>query len=87
MTTLRANPAPAIIAVAFLAPFFAAASAGAAPKVNLDQCRNGSAGSPAGCTGSAVNGNANATQAHYLEGHSVAYRAVMTGLPTGQKSR
>jgi uncharacterized repeat protein (TIGR01451 family) len=59
----------------------------APPKINLDQCRNGPAATPNDCVelgGSMgwVNGNAGATQAHYIEGYSVPYRAVMTDLPT-----
>jgi len=30
-----------------------------------------------------VNGNVNASKAHYVEGYSVAYRAVITGLTNG----
>ena len=42
---------------------------------DLDQCRNGPMSAPVVCTGSAwVNGNANAIQAHYLEGDSIVYR-------------
>ena len=42
---------------------------------DLDQCRNGPMSAPVVCTGSAwVNGNANAIQAHYLEGESIVYR-------------
>lgn len=64
-----------------------AASPYSNPAANLDQCRNGSASSPADCLdlgGSLgwVNGNANATQAHYVEGYSIPYRVVMTDLPT-----
>ena len=52
------------------------------PAANLDQVRNGSAASwddP----GAWVNGNLNASQSHYAEGMSVAYRNVMTNMPTG----
>ncbi|WNH10507.1 hypothetical protein [Thalassobellus suaedae] len=31
------------------------------------------------------NGNLNPNQAHYIEGHSVAYRATMTGMPINQE--
>jgi Big-like domain-containing protein len=42
---------------------------------DLDQCRNGPMSAPVVCTGGAwVNGNANATQAHYLEDDSIVYR-------------
>ncbi|HWQ11726.1 MAG TPA: hypothetical protein VNL77_02940 [Roseiflexaceae bacterium] len=57
-----------------------------APAANLDQCRNGSAASPNNCLdlgGSQgwANGNANTTQAHYIEGYSIPYRVKMTDLP------
>ncbi|HMB69831.1 MAG TPA: hypothetical protein VKU85_10985, partial [bacterium] len=60
------------------------ASALAAPSVNLDQVRNGSAASPVD-PGQWQNGNLNATQAHYVEGWSTSYRAIMTDLPVGQQ--
>jgi hypothetical protein len=54
----------------------------APPAANLDQIRNGSAASrtdPADW----VNGNAGASQAHYREGYSIAYRLVLTNLANG----
>ena len=54
----------------------------APPAVNLDQLKNGRATAPVS-PGDWVNGNLGSQQAHYVEGHSVAYRAVMTDLPTG----
>jgi hypothetical protein len=54
----------------------------ASPSVNLDQVRNGGDDSPTD-PGSWQNGNLNATQAHYVEGWSVAYRVVLTDVPTG----
>lgn len=54
------------------------------PAGNLDQCRNGAAGSPVQCTGSAwVNGNANAIQSHYAETQFLPYRDTMTNLVAG----
>jgi Cys-rich repeat protein len=51
--------------------------------VNLDQCANGSAGTVA-CTGGAwQNGNLNSNQANYLEGQSIPYRDVFSGLSSG----
>ena len=51
---------------------------------DIDQCRNGTAASPAVCTGSAwVNGSANATQAHYAESQFIPYRMKITGLTPG----
>jgi len=57
-------------------------------QIDLDQCRNGPAGSPDDCKDLGggdgwVNGNAGASQAHYVEGYSIPYRAVMTDIPTG----
>jgi hypothetical protein len=54
----------------------------AAPSASLDQCRNGAAGTPENCTGSAwVNGNLGAQQAHLAEGYSIPYRARLLQLP------
>jgi len=54
------------------------------PSGNLDQCRNGPYDAKVPCTGSAwANGNANATQAHYLEGDSLPYRLKFENLATG----
>jgi len=52
----------------------------APPAANLDQVRNGAAGSPVS-PGNWVNGNAGPSQAHYVEGFSIPYRVVMTDLP------
>src|SRR5262249_16063732 len=42
---------------------------------DVDECRNGTLASPVACTGSAwVNGNAGASNSHWLEGDSIAYR-------------
>ncbi|MDI6031694.1 T9SS type A sorting domain-containing protein [Flavobacterium sp. LB2P84] len=49
---------------------------------NIDQIRNGSKSSPLS-PGNWVNGNANATQAHYAEGWSIPYRIVMNNLVSG----
>jgi hypothetical protein len=55
-----------------------------AGSADLDQCRNGTLDAPARCTGSNwVNGNLNASQAHYVEGESVPYRMRFVGLPIG----
>ena len=53
-----------------------------AATVNLDQMRNGSAGSPTNPP-AFVNGNAGSSQAHLLEGYSQAYRMAITGLSNG----
>ncbi len=49
---------------------------------SLDQVRNGSASSPNN-PGVWANGNAGSSNSHYIESMSVAYRYVMTGMPTG----
>jgi hypothetical protein len=55
----------------------------AASSINLDQCRNGDINAPVNCTGTAwVNGNLNASQAHYMEGDSVPYRVAFAELDT-----
>jgi hypothetical protein len=53
---------------------------------NIDQCRNGPASAPNDCVALGggtgwVNGNANGTQAHFIEGYSIPYRVRMTELP------
>jgi hypothetical protein len=60
----------------------------APPKISLEQCRNGSANSPNNCAslgGSSgwVNGNAGEANAHFVEGHSIPYRALITDGPLG----
>ncbi|MFC1662706.1 SpaA isopeptide-forming pilin-related protein, partial [Patescibacteria group bacterium] len=75
------------LGVIFAAPGTAQAAPTANPAANLDQCRNGNSSSPNDCldlgggTGW-VNGNAGASQAHYVEGYSIPYRAILTDLPT-----
>ena len=59
------------------APAFAAN-----PSASLEQVRNGSASSPTNPP-LWVKGNAGSSNAHYVEGYSVAYRTVMEDLPTG----
>ncbi len=49
---------------------------------NLDQARNGSASSPTNPI-AWVNGNAGSSNSHYVEGYSVPYRIVVTGLAAG----
>ena len=65
-----------------------ARSAPLAAAANLDQCRNGASTSPANCVDTDpnvgwVNGNAGSTNSHYVEGHSIPYRATLTEIPTG----
>jgi Prealbumin-like fold domain len=54
------------------------------PSADLDQCRNGDQLNPVPCTGAAwVNGNAGASNAHWNEGDSIAYRMRFSNLATG----
>ncbi|MGI8917083.1 MAG: hypothetical protein ACR2H6_00685 [Pyrinomonadaceae bacterium] len=52
---------------------------GGKASANLDQIRNGAAGSPIDPP-NWVNGNAGKSNAHYREGESIGYRLVITGL-------
>jgi hypothetical protein len=52
------------------------------PKADLDQARNGNVTNPISPV-NWVNGNAGAQNSHYIEGHSIPYRVVMTNLPIG----
>lgn len=77
-----------VLALALLAAAFGASSAQAAAGSSLEQCANGPVSAPHACDFTAaesdpwVNGNLNATKAHYLEGDSVPYRMVFTDLST-----
>ncbi len=53
--------------------------------VNLDQCQNGKVGPPLVSTSPCtwVNGNLNENKAHYYEGESIPYRAVVSNLAPG----
>ncbi|EMR04096.1 hypothetical protein [Cesiribacter andamanensis] len=51
------------------------------PAASLEQVRNGGATSPVS-PGNWQNGNLNASQAHFVESHSIPYRALLTGLPS-----
>ena len=59
-----------------------AASSSFGQSANLDQYRNGRASAPIVTGSNWVNGNAGASNSHYTEGYSIAYRCVMAGLPT-----
>jgi len=63
----------------------AVASPTANAAADIDQCTNGGVGQPPEpCTGANwVNGNANETKAHYLEGDSIPYRIKLTSLEAG----
>ena len=54
----------------------------AAPSASIEQVRNGVATAPATPIPTWGTGNAGASNSHYLESHSIAYRAVMDQLPT-----
>jgi hypothetical protein len=88
--TERAKPRwlALLVIVGLMTGLTATAVFAAPPKITLDQCRNGSATDPNDCEalgGSAgwVNGNAGASNAHFVEGHSIPYRARLTDTPLG----
>jgi uncharacterized repeat protein (TIGR01451 family) len=59
------------------------AEAAAGPAADLDQCRNGTLAAPEACSGASwQNGNLGSENAHYREGDSVPFRAVVTDLST-----
>src|SRR5690349_21185211 len=53
-----------------------------AASASIEQVRNGQATATVTPTPSWGTGNAGASNSHYLESHSIAYRTVMDGLPT-----
>lgn len=61
----------------------------AAQAGNIDQIRNGPGNNPSKnfydnfTNPTWVNGNAGASNAHYVEGHSISYRSLITGLAVG----
>jgi hypothetical protein len=59
------------------------------PAATIDQCANGGVGDPpVTCAGSAwQNGNLNEQHAHWFEGDFVAYRALITGVSSGDEYR
>lgn len=52
------------------------------PADDIDQCANGGVGNPVISPCNWVNGNVNQTKAHYVEGQSVPYHIIMSGLST-----
>lgn len=72
---------PLILAILFLSPLKIFSQA-----ANLDQIRNGPANNPSKNfwddfdNPMHVNGNAGASNAHYVEGHSISYRSLITGV-------
>ena len=71
---------PVLLLLYFLT---AAVLRGNAQSANLDQGANGSSTAPTSPV-DWVNGNLNNNQAHFLEGYSVPYRAVLTNLVANQ---
>jgi flagellar hook capping protein FlgD len=69
-----------LLAVLALSTMFAGASFAAS--ASIEQVRNGVASAPTTPIPAWVTGNAGASNAHYLESHSIAYRTVMDGMPT-----
>jgi len=78
-------PGIAAIVLSLLSvPIFSLQVNAAPESANIDQCRNGSAGSPADCAGGAwVNGNVGMSNAHYVEGYSIPYRVILENLVPG----
>src|SRR5262249_61723040 len=52
------------------------------PSASIEQARTGLATATTTPTPTWVSGNAGGSNSHYLESHSIAYRTIMTGLPT-----
>src|SRR5262249_23577949 len=72
-----------VTAIAILALSTALAGAAqAGSSASIEQVRNGLASATTTPTPSWVTGNAGASNSHYPESHSIAYRTIMTGLPT-----
>lgn len=77
---------PFILAILFLSPLKIFSQSG-----NIDQIRNGPANDPTKNfyktfpNPTWVNGNAGASNAHYVEGHSIAYRSLITGAAVNQQ--
>ncbi len=79
---MSASSRPGVLALTLLAGLCLAGAAFASPSASLEQVRNGLASSPTTPIPTWVSGNAGASNSHYLESHSIAYRTVMDGLPT-----
>ncbi|WP_207510676.1 PKD domain-containing protein [Longitalea luteola] len=77
---------PIMLAILFLAPVKIFSQSG-----NLDQIRNGPKNDPSKNfyddfdNPTYVNGNAGASNAHYVEGHSISYRSLITGAIINQQ--
>jgi len=78
--TVRKSPVPMLLALPLLLLFQQTAYAQSA---NLDQGANEKATTPVSPV-DWINGNLNANQAHFLEGYSVPYRAVLQNLVVNQ---
>ena len=72
----------ACVAIVALALTTTSTGSAHAANASLEQVRNGQATSSVTPTPTWVSGNAGASNSHYLESHSIAYRTVMDGLPT-----
>jgi hypothetical protein len=77
---------PIILAILFLSPIKLLSQSG-----NIDQIRNGPASNPSKnfyddfLNPTWVNGNAGASNAHYVESHSIGYRSLITGAVIDQQ--
>ena len=65
-------------------PYSARLSGFNTASANLDQARNGASDAPRSPV-DWVNGNAGASNAHYIEGFSIPYRLIMRNLPTSSQ--
>lgn len=76
---------PVMLAILFLSPLKIFSQA-----ANLDQIRNGPASDPSKNfwdnfdNPQHINGNAGESNAHYIEGHSISYRSLITGVAIGK---
>ncbi len=70
------------LAIALALGTVIAGSAVAAPSASLEQVRNGQATATSTPIPGWTSGNAGASNSHYLESHSIAYRAILADLPT-----
>src|SRR5437764_490648 len=73
---------PGLFALVLALGVCVAGAAFAASSASIEQVRNGQASSPTTPIPTWSTGNAGASNSHYLESHSIAYRTVMDGLPT-----
>jgi hypothetical protein len=76
------RPSRILATIALVALGVLTAAAAHAASASIEQVRNGQATETSTPTPSYGTGNAGASNSHYLESHSISYRAVLDGLPT-----